>query len=45
MQFRMHVITKRDGQCEACTKQSNNSCVTMRDPLSHVTVYCRISGQ
>ena len=29
-----HVTTKRHGHCDAWTKQSNNSCVTMRNPLS-----------
>ena len=38
---------KRDGQCEAWTKQTNNTCVTMRNQMFLVTVglYRMISGQ
>ena len=40
-----HVTHKRDGHCDGWTEQSNNSCVTMRNPLYLVTVYRRIYGQ
>ena len=30
---------KRDVHCDGWTEQSNNSCVTMRNPLYLVTVY------
>ena len=31
-----HVITERDGHCDAWTQQSNNSCVTKRNPWQYI---------
>ena len=43
--YERYVITERVGHCDAWTQQSNNSCVTKRNPLSLLTVYRRIYGQ